>query len=248
MSLEIPGLINSEELLQTVDPYDFDKEYLGPLVYGGHRLAVMGPMGQGKTSLLMEMAAAIAKGRDFLGFQGRGATKVAYINTEMPQEQMTQAVRDANGSDVNLDVISRQFKFDTCVNDQRMMFEIANRWQVVFIDPWYQFVEKPQEDYGLAGRTAALMTRLQKACPSTAFVLGHHTHEPVGKQPLSLANIMGYRNYFWNADTILMMQRWAGGDDISRLGWEKVRSAEFDRYGVKLKGKWTVHWDRGRGF
>jgi hypothetical protein len=242
----IPGLINSEELLASVEPYDPSKEYLGPLIYGGYRLTVMGPMGQGKTSLLMEMAAAVVTGRDFLGFHGRGDARVAYINTEMGDEQMAQAIRDANASHPSLDVISRRFKFDTSNDDKRLVFEIAQRYDVVFIDPWYQFVEKPQEDYTLAGRTAEYMTRLQAGCPETAFVIGTHSHEPTGNQKLSLSNILGYKQYHWNADTILMMQRVA--PDVSKIGWEKVRSAEFDRYGVKLKGKWTVTWERGKGF
>ena len=242
---DIPGVVNSETFLDTVEPYDESREYLGPLVYAGNRLTVMGPMGQGKTSLMMEMAAAIAKGTGFLGFQGKGA-KVAFLNTEMGDDQMAQAIRDARAAHPNLDVLNRRFKFDTSNDDKRLMYELATHYGVVFVDPWYQFVEKPQEDYTLAGKTAELMTRLQAKCPATAFVIGTHSHEPSGKQTLGLANIMGYKNYHWNADTILMMQRI--GPDVSRLGWEKVRNAGLDRYGVKLKGKWTVVWERGQGF
>ena len=242
---DIPGVVNSETFLDTVEPYDESREYLGPLVYAGNRLTVMGPMGQGKTSLMMEMAAAIAKGTGFLGFQGKGA-KVAFLNTEMGDDQMAQAIRDARAAHPNLDVLNRRFKFDTSNDDKRLMYELATHYGVVFVDPWYQFVEKPQEDYTLAGKTAELMTRLQAKCPGTAFVIGTHSHEPSGKQTLGLANIMGYKNYHWNADTILMMQRI--GPDVSRLGWEKVRNAGLDRYGVKLKGKWTVSWERGQGF
>jgi hypothetical protein len=57
---------------------------LGSLVTPGSRMFVVGPTGVGKTMLLMAMTGGMITGRGFLGWQAERASRVLFVDGEMP--------------------------------------------------------------------------------------------------------------------------------------------------------------------
>ncbi|WP_363348290.1 AAA family ATPase [Methylocystis echinoides] len=90
-------------------PRDF---LLGELLSTASRMLIIGETGVGKTLLALDMAAAIASGREFLGWEGRRKARVMYLDGELSQETFQERlniVADRYGEDIALFAYSREY-------------------------------------------------------------------------------------------------------------------------------------------
>lgn len=245
MSDIIIPVVGSKEFLASVPVYDRSKDYLGPFLHGGYRITVAGPIGHGKTSFLMEAAASVARGDDFLGLRGAGVP-VVFLDLEMGVEQIGQAMRDARLPHANFDVVSLPggLAIDSNLNDRRLIQALAERYRVVVIDPWHKLVAQELGESAIVGRIVKFLDGLKAKYSSTCMMIGCHAQEPqTPRAQINLGSISGFKAFQRNADIILTFQRLGG--NTSRIKWVKNRSP---RLGVKMEEKWLVEWSRGNGF
>lgn len=85
---------------------------LGDLLCTTSRWLLIGETGVGKTLLALDMAAAVAFGQSFLGWEGRRKARVMYLDGELPQETMKERIEivaDRYGTDIELFGYSREY-------------------------------------------------------------------------------------------------------------------------------------------
>lgn len=236
----------SHDFLANTPEYDTSKDYLGPLLHGGYRLSIAAKMGVGKTSLLMEMGGAVARGGEFLGFKGAGV-EVLYVNLEMGAEQIGDAMRSARLPHENFYLLHMPNGMaidDTGPRgeeDRAMLADIAANYPVVILDPWYQMLAAELPDTRVVGEIVRWLQSLQKHAKHTCFVFGKHAQE--NAEQISTGAISGFKVFERNSDVIVGMERISG--DASRLRWLKNRSP---RLAVKHGETWQLKWERGVGF
>lgn len=87
----------AKEVAAWPDPEQGDL-LLGDLVIRGGRTLVLGDSGHGKTSLVLQMVAAIVDGEDFLKWRGSGGadSSALLVDLEQGRKSIKRAIRDAN--------------------------------------------------------------------------------------------------------------------------------------------------------
>lgn len=236
--------VSSEEFMRRTPSYDETKDYLGPFFRGGRRVTIAGAIGHGKTSLLMEAASATAQGTDFLGWRGSGA-RVIYIDLEMGQESITEAMVDARLPHPNFAMWSDEdgLQIDKNSRHRKMIETACETYDVVVIDPFHKLIEGELE-YASVRMIVDYFDSLKKRYPRTCVVVGFHAQQPKSRRDhVLLGSISGFKAFQRNADLVLTIQRI--DTDTSRIRWEKVRGS---RLGVKADAQWVVKWEQGQGF
>jgi hypothetical protein len=243
------AIVTWGDFAASVGDYDATLDYLGPLLRGGNRVHVIGPIGHGKTTLLAEAVAAAVHGRDFLGFQGRGDVRGLYIELgDMAPEEIRdvlQAARfDLAGDRFDLAHLPDGLEVDRNEQHRRMLEDAMSRYQVVAIDPWYKLIGEELSDGMKNVRTVtAFLDGLRERFPRTAVVIGFHANEPQKGQRLrGVGDASGYKAFQRGADTAVLFERLYG--DRSHLTWAKTRSARLPKMGER----WLLEWTRGEGF
>jgi hypothetical protein len=244
----VTAVRSSRDFLNDVPEYNSDKDYLGAFLHGGYRITVAGPIGHGKTSFLMEAAAAAARGDEFLGQTGAGVP-VLYVDLEMGPEQIGQAMRYARLPHENFHIVSRPEGLaidrpdEAGTRDRKLLEKWASEYAVLVIDPWHKVVEQELE-YSLAGRVTRYLDNLKERNPNCCMIIGFHAQEPQSpRAQINLGSISGFKVFQRNADIVVTFQRIRA--DSSRIMWVKSRSP---RLGVKMMEKWEVDWSPGDGF
>lgn len=230
----------------SVTPYHDGRAYLGPLLYGGNRVHVAGPIGHGKTTLMLEAESAALRATDFLGWTGKGKLRALHIDLEMPDHLLHRAVTDARLGDVDgLDLLHLPdgLEIDKNESHRQMIEKACEGYDIVCIDPFYKLVENELE-YGSARAIIGLLDKLRKNHPRMCMILGFHAQEPYKKDDrLGMASISGFKFWHRAADIVLTFQRTGGNH--SRLVWAKDRPG---RLGVSIDEEWALEWTRGQGF
>ena len=110
---KFPPLDSRDELLvsawlkRKLPPRDF---LMGELLCTTSRWILVGETGVGKTLFSLDLAASIAAGADFLGWQGRRAARVMYLDGELPAEtfkERLEIVAKRYGEDIELFAYNR---------------------------------------------------------------------------------------------------------------------------------------------
>lgn len=235
-----------KQFAANLQPYNDEKDYLGPFLHGGHRIHVAGPTGHGKTTFMLEAESAAIRAAEFLGWRGRGNVRALHIDLEMPEELLHRAVVDArlDGADgVDLLHLPDGLEVDTNKSHRQMIERACNGYDIVCIDPWYKLVGNELE-YSSARAIIGLLDGLRQKHPRMCMVVGFHTQEPFSRdQRLNISSISGFKTWHRPADVVLTFQRVQG--NYSRIVWCKNRSAQL---GVGVDEEWSLEWTRGEGF
>lgn len=236
------------DYLKSVPRYDETRDYLGPFFHAPYRVTVAGPMKHGKTSLLMEAAAAAARGSNFIGFKGAGVP-TAYVDLEMGDEQTAEAMVNAR-LDVdppdNLTVVAHPtgLKIDEKLEDRRFIQKLAADHKVLIIDPWHKVVAQELGESRIVRQLTGFLDTLRQRYPETCVVIGFHAQEPqTPRSQIQLGNISGFKAFQRGADIVATIQRI--GTNTTRLMWVASRSP---RLGVGFNEKWQLEWAPGQGF
>lgn len=233
---------------ERVGDYDPSREYLGPFLYGGERVHVIGPVNQGKSTFVQEALSAALHGREFLGWRGSGGSlRGVYVDLEQPEHALHRGLTDARlyapQLDGRFDVWHEPDGLEVDRNEQHrlMLADLCDRYQVVVVDPWYKLIGDELADGMRNVRPViSFLDGLRKQHPRTVVVCCRHSNEKEGR--LTLGDVSGYKAYERAADVTVGFQRVKG--DLSRLVWLKSRSHLLPKIGES----WLVEWTRGQGF
>lgn len=238
------------KLAASVGPYDASRDYLGAFLRGGTRAHIIGPIGHGKTTFMAEAVSSAVHGREFLGFTGKDdGIRALYIDLEMPLDLLVEtlvAARFNPDDDPYLDVVSLPdgLEVDKNAEHRQMIFDAAEDYEIVVIDPWFKLIAEELSDGMRNVRTVlSFLDEIRSTYLDTAVLIGFHANEPQRGQKVGrLGDASGYKAFQRPCDTALTFERMRG--DRSRVTWAKVRSSRLPKMGEE----WLVEWERGNGF
>lgn len=243
-------VLSASAFRESVGEYDPSREYLGPFLYGGERVHVIGPVNHGKSTFVQEALGAALRGEEFLGWTGKGSPLTGVlIDLEQPAHKLHQGLIDARLYDPSLegrfDVwhYPEGLAIDQNKQHREMLDDLASTYNIVVIDPWYKLVAEELSDGMRNVRPViSFLDGLRKKYTQTVIVLGRHTNEKEAGAKMTLADASGYKAYERASDVTLGFQRLGG--DRSRLAWLKTRSHLLPKIGET----WLVEWTQGAGF
>ena len=240
-----PGLevTTARDLCALPDP-PASGELLGPLLVRGNRLVLGGHTGEGKTTLALAIARAVALGEDFLGWRGAGG-RVLVIDAEQGLKTIKRRLREAGLEDTDAIDYARVpdgLSLDTDAEqvaavDARLA---AGDYSLVLADPLYKLSASDSNDERQA---VELMRRFDawRERHGFALLLPVHCRKPPLGAKFSIHEFFGSSAYLRGAEVVIGLQRVRDG--YSRLHYFKDRDGD-----LPIGEAWGLLFDRDRGF
>jgi len=240
-----PGLevTTARDLCALPDP-PASGELLGPLLVRGNRLVLGGHTGEGKTTLALSIARAVALGEDFLGWRGAGG-RVLVIDAEQGLKTIKRRLREAGLEDTDAIDYARVpdgLSLDT--NDEQVAAVdarlAAGDYSLVLADPLYKLSAGDSNDERQA---VELMRRFDawRERYGFALLLPVHCRKPPMGAKFSIHEFFGSSAYLRGAEVVIGLQRVRDG--YSRLHYFKDRDGD-----LPIGEAWGLLFDRDRGF
>lgn len=241
--LSLPG----NEFYRRLKPRDDGDDLLGPLLRRNTRVGIAGFIGDGKTSLTLQMVAASAYGDSFFDWLGRGGdTRWLIIDLEQGESEIARrleetGIKDRNGN-VHYAHLPDGLRIDQSPEDLEALEELLSQgWDGVVLDPAYALNSSEPETESAARQFATTLDRLHRQ-HDFCLVVPMHTRKPQRGQVLTLQDVYGWSTITRNAQVILGIQIWKP--------WESKFTVLKDRTGdIGPKGQsWKIGYSRARLF
>jgi hypothetical protein len=237
-------VITAKRLLELPEPPRSD-ELLGTLLVRRQRTVLGGYTGEGKTTLGLQMVAAMAEAGDFLGCQGRGGRGLV-IDAEQGLRTIRRRVSEAGLSESDVVDVLRVpdgLALDSDEEEAAALEAIleAGRYDAVLADPLYKLHrgESNEERHAVA-----LMARLDAWRDHFGFallLLSHPRKRPPQGARLTIDELFGSAAFNWGAEVVLGIERPRPG--YARLHFFKDRDGD-----LPVGEKWGLLFDRESGF
>lgn len=221
-----------------------EDELVGPLVVRGGRLVLGGHTGEGKTTLGLQILAAIATGGELLGWQARKG-RALVIDAEQGLRTIKRRLREAGIDD------SEQIDYLRAPDGLRLDTEggehlelerliVAGGYSVVLADPLYKLHGGDSNDERQA---VDLMRRFDgwRERHHFALVLPVHCRKTPPGAKFSLQEFFGSTGYLRGAEVVVGIQRVRAG--YSFLYFFKDRDGD-----LPIGERWGLLFDRDEGF
>lgn len=236
------------------EPDEQNVEILGPLVTEGARVVIGGASGHGKTSFVMGIVAAVARGTRFLNLDGCDGP-VLIIDLEQGRRTLRRRLREAGLQTCDKVIVYRAPDGLDLNSPEQMDWLVQtisegvarHPFRMVVLDPLYKaHAGDSTEERAMVD----LMRKLDALREQHGFALIIPMHlrkiNPLQKEP-TMADIFGSAALCFGAETVLGLQR---------LGEESAFDAKLffwkDRDGdlQELAGAdhWNLMFDRTAGF
>lgn len=224
-------------------------DLLGPLLRRGQRIVLGAHTGEGKTTLVTQILAGVAHGRDVLGWQGAGHGRALVIDAEQGIETIKKRLREAGlEHDTNIDYVIEHdgLELDDQVDADRVEHVLADAdppYDVVVADPLYKLHRGESNDERAA---TDLMRRFDawRQAHGFALIVPVHARKPPPGQPatMSIHDLFGSSAYSRGAEVVIGLRRLSEG--YARLYWLKDRDGDLPSIG----GHWNLLYNREEGF
>jgi KaiC/GvpD/RAD55 family RecA-like ATPase len=243
------SILTALELCEKPDR-ETSAELLGPLVIRSARTVVVGDVGEGKTSLVLQWVRAIVEAGDFLDWRGQCETRALLIDLEQGEKSAKRALRDA-GLDQSeaVDYLLRPdgLALDQDEAEMAALTETiaAGGYGVVVLDPYYKAhrVDDPNTERSVTD----LMRKLDALRATYGFALilpAHPRKEPSksnGPRKLTIHDVAGSGVVVRGAEVVVGIERVAHG--YGRLRFLKDRDGN-----LPIGEAWRLIFERGEGF
>ena len=243
--VDIPPILGYAQML--AGDFPAIKVILGaedlPLLNSGGLCYVHSTSGIGKTYFTLQMAHALAEGRDFLGaYQAREPRRVVFLQAELSPGWFQRRIRSLDrmfGHTDNLWVMNGQM--DLAVPASYGKYEVSLapleeiiknfRAEVLFIDPLQGYIDIPENSTDVNREFQRQLSKLRHKY-ECAIVLTHHDRKSgtgEGMHRMRGSSVLSD----W-ADVVLSLERELDGDGrvvphTLLLNWDKARHAEGPR-------------------
>lgn len=238
---------SARELCDLPDRAETDM-LLGPLVVRGARTIVVGDTGHGKTTIVLQLGAAVLTGAEALGYKGIGVGPLLVVDLEQGIRSITRSLREAGlaGRDDVIYVCAPDGLALDSEDDHRTELErvIADHQpSVLIVDPYYKAHRgDANEERGIVD----LMRYLDglRARHGFALILPAHPRKDQssnGARRLTLHDIAGSGAIVRGAELVIAIERLSHG--YGRLRILKDRDGD-----LPVGEAWPLIFKRGEGF
>lgn len=240
-------VMTARETCALPDP-PIENRLVGPLVERGSRTLLGGHTGEGKTTLALQLARAVAHGGTFLEWEAAGDERVLVIDAEQGVRTVKRRLREAGlGDSENVDYcrVPDGLALDSDVRHRDAVEEALSRhdYALVIADPLYKLHRGDSTEE----RAAVDLMRVLDAWRierNFALVLPMHPRKrPPGKRgPITRDDLFGSAGWTWGAEVIAGIQRTEPGR--AHLHFFKDRDGDLPPVGTK----WGLLFDQAHGF
>lgn len=233
----------------TPDPPD-TASLLGPLVTRGERTIIVGDTGHGKTSLALQMLAAVLQGEPFLDHIGAGEGPAMIVDLEQGRRAIKRGLREA-GLHTHDDVLHISVPDGLALDkDPQHVAELDRviheaQPVLLLLDPYYK--AHRADDSNQERPIVDLMRQLDALRTTYGFALllpAHPRKELAGKEGarrLTVHDVAGSGAVTRGAETVFGIERLAHG--YARLRYLKDREGE-----LPIGEHVSLLFDKERGF
>lgn len=206
----LPDIINVDTVFHR--PAQMAPELIEGILRVGHKMRITGPSKAGKSFALISMAAAIAEGTSWMGFQCSQG-KVLYINAEISPESFYERIRTVYSAlgipPKNIKNISAWNLRGKTVPLENLLPSLIRRckqqeFSVVIIDPIYKLNWGDENDAGASSRFCNLLERICSDLGVSIIDCHHHSKGAQG-QKTSMDRGSGSGVFSRDPDAILDM-------------------------------------------
>jgi hypothetical protein len=237
----LEALAMADFLAQPDEPWD---PLLGPLIGKGKRLVVAAATGEGKSTLVMHMVAAIVLGERFLEWDGAGG-RVLWIDAEQSRDDIRRLAGEVGLTDTrDVDVlwVPDGLELGTNPVQEQALASILEQgnYAAVVADPWY----KLHMGQGTSQEDATRQTQRWDRWRTDhrfGLIVPMHTRKPLPGVPFSINDIYGDTTYVRGAEVILGLQLVSAG--FSRLHFFKERTGM-----LPVREHWDLSYSKGEGY
>ena len=186
---DLPDIETADAFIDNPPP--LADEIIGGVLRKGHKMLLSGPSKAGKSYLLMELAMAVAEGRDWLGWQcAKG--RALYINLELDAASCKNRLHDlynAKGwphSKGQLDVWNLRGRSEPLgkLADKLIRRSRDKGYAVIIIDPIYKVITGDEND---AASMAAFCNFFDRIAFGTGAAVAYCHHHSKGEQGMKKA-------------------------------------------------------------
>jgi RecA-family ATPase len=197
----------------TLKPRDLNDDLLGPILRRNSRVGIAGFVGEGKTSLMLQMVAASAYGEQFFRHVGRGGdTRWLILDLEQGESEIARRLEETGIKDRNGNVCYAHMpdglRIDQDPEDLEALTELLSQgWDGVALDPAYALLSSEPETEAAARAFAVTLDRFHRE-HNFCLLIPMHTRKPQEKRTLTLADIYGWSTISRNMQVVLGIQIW----------------------------------------
>lgn len=184
---DLPEIVT---LSQFKDPPKLPDELIKGILRCGHKMLISGSSKAGKSFLLIELAAAIAEGKDWLGFECKQG-KVLYVNLEIDNASCINRfwqIYSAKGLDIehaaNLDIWNLRGHSLTL---DKLVPKIVRRsegkgYSAIIIDPIYKVITGDENNASEMGRFCNFFDEICRKTGCACIYCHHHSKGAQGSK------------------------------------------------------------------
>lgn len=256
----LPDIENLRDVWDKMPP--LKPELIEGILRQGHKMIISSTSKAGKTFILMELAAKIAEGHNWLGHRCKKG-KVLYVNMELDRPSFLRRFYDIyNAMGLNHDNHVENIEIWNLRGKGKTLSELApiiinrmlNReYLAVMIDPLYKVLEGDENSNGDVARMVANFDRIAEET-GAAVIYAHHFAKGNGAGKSIIDRASGAGTFARDPDAILTMTQLDWAPEIEEekdwTAW-RIESTlrEFRSIDpVNVFFRWPIHVvdDRGR--
>ncbi len=235
--------MTARQLCDLPDP-EISSQLLGHLAEHGKRTVIGAHTGEGKTTLCLQIVAAITRGEEFLGFKGPGGSALildAEQGLKTVKRQLAEAGLDKSDQ-VHYIRTPDGLSLDRDAMQVAAMEEAISeaRPDVVMLDPLYKLHSGDSNDERQAVDLMRLLDGWREEY-GFALLLPVHLRKPPAGARFSIHEFFGSSAYQRGAEVVLGLQRLRNG--YAFLYFFKDRDGD-----LPVGDRWGLLFDRARGF
>jgi hypothetical protein len=241
------GDLTARELMALDDRGEGD-ELAGPLVLRGGRTIVVGDTGHGKTTLAVQIGAAILTGAEVLGHKGAAEGPLMIVDLEQGLRSAKRTLQEAGLHD-RVDVIYVRAPDGLALNEELehlREFErliAKHRPAVLLLDPYYKGHRGDANDERAVVDLMRTLDALRARYGFALILPAHPRKDPASgaTRKLTLHDVAGSGAVTRGAEVVVAIERLSHG--YARLRILKDRDG-----GLEVGDEWPLLFTRGEGF
>lgn len=239
--------LTARELLAIPDPPEEDL-LLGPLVLRAARTIIVGDTGHGKTTLALQVCAAILTGDELLGYQGAGAGPVMFVDVEQGLRSIKRGLRESGLHDRDDVIYVAQpdgLELDRNEHHRQALEQAVaeHKPSVLSLDPYYKAHRGEANEERAVTDLMRYLDRLRDQ-HRFALLLPAHPRKDRESSPtrkLTLHDVSGSGAAVRGAEVIIAIERLSYG--YARLRILKDRDGD-----LPVGEAWQLTYNRQQGF